>query len=102
VLIAEDDLQVLAAPSRLDVETRLAFRQAVLAHLERAVEQGEARVILDLRHTSAIDANGLGILVLLQKRARAQGLATRLLHAPPVVTELLQLTKLIHLFELEP
>lgn len=101
MLIAEDDNQVLATPSRLDAGTRLEFRRAALEHLALAIEGGATRVTLDLRHTTHIDATGLGILVLLEKRARERGLVTRLLHPPVAVTQLLELTKLSHLFELE-
>ena len=48
-----------------------------------------------------IDASGLGVLVLLQKRARERMIATRLLHPGTSVRQMLLLTKLDYLFELE-
>jgi anti-anti-sigma factor len=46
-----------------------------------------------------IDASGLGVLILLQKRARERGLRTRLLNVPGMVERLLDATRLEPLFE---
>jgi hypothetical protein len=46
-----------------------------------------------------VDASGLGILVLVQKRARERGLSTRLLNTQHNIRSLLALTKLEGLFE---
>ena len=99
--MADGNPQVLAAPDRLVMETRLAFRRAALEHVERAVREAAERISVDLSATREIDASGLGVLVLLQKRARERMIATRLLNAGPPVRHLLQLTKLDYLFELE-
>jgi anti-anti-sigma regulatory factor len=48
-----------------------------------------------------VDASGLGILVLVQKRARELGVATRLMRTQPHVRTLLHLTKLDVLFLFE-
>ena len=101
MLIAEPDIQALAAPARLVSETRLDFRSAALCHLERVVQRNAARLLVDLQNTTDIDASGLGVLVLLQKRARERMIATRLLHPPQAVRQLLELTKLGYLFEYE-
>jgi len=89
----------LVAPSRLTAEFRLEFRRAVLEALEVAARNGAKRVTLDLAMTVEMDASGLGVLVLLQKRARERGLGTRLVHAPRAIVEMLQLTRLDSLFE---
>jgi anti-anti-sigma regulatory factor len=47
-----------------------------------------------------IDAAGLGILVLVQKRAKERGLSTNLRRTPERVRNLLKLTMLDFLFEL--
>jgi anti-anti-sigma factor len=57
-------------------------------------------VEVDLGATSEMDASGLGVLVLLQKRARERGLTTRLLNASRSIREMLQLTRLDSLFEI--
>jgi anti-anti-sigma regulatory factor len=90
---------MLVAPPRLIADTRAAFRTAALAHLERLGPDAGALVI-DMHQTLDLDASGLGILVLVQKRAKERGLPTRLRHAPERVRNLLKLTMLDFLFEL--
>jgi anti-anti-sigma factor len=91
----------LQAPPRLVAETRLEFRRAALHRLEQVVRARAARVFVDLGRTADIDASGLGVLVLLQKRARERMIAVRLLHPPAAVRQMLTLTKLDYLFEFE-
>lgn len=95
-------MEPLVAPSRLTAETRLEFRRTVLELLESAARAGDLTVELDLARTVEMDASGLGVLVLLQKRARERGMATRLSHAPHSVRQMLELTRLDALFELPP
>ena len=89
----------LLAPERLIADTRGEFRTAAIEHLEQL--RPDAKVfVIDMRRTLDVDASGLGILVLVQKRAKEKGLATRLDHAPERVRNLLKLTLLDFLFEL--
>jgi anti-anti-sigma regulatory factor len=92
-------VQPMLAPSRLTAEQRLDFRRAVLEALELASRSGAKSVDIDFAPTVEIDASGLGVLILLQKRARERGLAVRLLHAPALLTNLLESTRLAPLFE---
>lgn len=101
MLIAENYDEVLIAPPHLDAGSRLDFRRAALEHLERIAQRNETRVVIDLQHTTDIDASGLGVLVLVQKRARERMIATKLLHASASVKQMIALTKLEYLFELE-
>ena len=101
MLMADEHTQILSAPERLVTETRLDFRRAALDHVERAAQQAASRIYIDLAATKSIDASGLGVLVLLQKRARERMIATRLLNAGASVRQMLLLTKLDYLFELE-
>jgi anti-anti-sigma factor len=101
MLIADNNPDILRAPAKLVAETRLDFRRAALSHLERVLERSLTRVVVDLDATNEIDASGLGVLVLLQKRAREKMIATRLMNAPASVKQMLALTKLDYLFELE-
>jgi anti-anti-sigma factor len=101
MLTADSGTDVLNAPSRMVADTRLDFRRAALEHLERAIQRSATRVAVDLSHTVEIDASGLGVLVLLQKRARERMIAIRLINAPSSVKQMLELTKLDYLFELE-
>ena len=101
MLTADNERQILITPGRLVAETRVEFRRAALEYLDRATQGNTVRLILEMEGTTEIDASGLGVLVLLQKRARERMVATKLLHAPPAVKEMLRLTKLDYLFELE-
>lgn len=92
-------MQPLLAPARLIADHRLEFRRSVLELLERAVQQEQTTVDVDLGGTVEMDASGLGVLVLLQKRARERGLRTRLVHAPRAIVDTMRLTRLDSLFE---
>jgi len=95
----DNDGVVLVAPERLIASTRADFRSAALAHLDRLPAGGTVMVI-DMTQTVEIDASGLGILVLIQKRAKERGLSTILRRTPERVRNLLKLTMLDFLFEL--
>jgi anti-anti-sigma factor len=99
--ITSEGAHVLAAPERLVTETRLEFRRTALEHVERTVQEARPRIYVDLSAIREIDASGLGVLVLIQKRARERMIATRLMHAGAEVRSMLLLTKLDYLFELE-
>lgn len=90
---------VLTAPEVITADTRLAFRRQALEHLERA-SQAQSPFVIDMRPTQDIDASGLGILVLLQKRAREYGLVTRLVGPGAPVREALRGARLDYLFEI--
>lgn len=99
--IAQPDRVVLQAPERLVSEHRLDFRRDALERLTKAASEGAKRITIDLRDTREVDASGLGVLVLLQKRARENLLSTCLKRTPPTVRHLLHLTQLEGLFEFE-
>lgn len=93
------DVSALYAPARLVAETRVDFRCAALDSLDRAGDHGAPMLEIDMAETRDVDASGLGILVLVQKRARERGLPTRLINTQDSVRSLLTLTKLEGLFE---
>jgi anti-anti-sigma factor len=101
MMTATEPSEILFAPVRLVTDTRLDFRRAGLEHVERAVQDMAPRIYVDLAATKDIDASGLGVLVLLQKRAREKMIAMRLLGAGTSVRQMLLLTKLDYLFELD-
>ena len=98
--VVEAPVPSLVAPFRLTSDHRLDFRRASLEALAAAAQAGEPAVSIDLTRTIELDASGLGVLVLLQKRARERGLRTRLVNPARAVREMLQLTRLDSLFEL--
>jgi anti-anti-sigma factor len=85
----------------LAVDTRVSFRDSALECLERAGRMGAGALTIDLSCTDELDASGLGLLVMLHKRARERGVTTVLAHVPPHVRMLLSATKLESLFQFE-
>jgi anti-anti-sigma factor len=95
------DSLTIPAPSRLGADTRVSFRDVALECLERADRLGAGALTIDLRRTDELDASGLGLLVMLHKRARERGVTTILAHVPEHVRMLLAATKLDSLFKFE-
>jgi len=97
----EDHAQrVFTAPSLLTTDHRLEFRRLALEALEIVVSSGQKAVEINLGAVIEIDASGLGVLILVQKRARERGLRLRLLDVPHAVGPLLDATRLEPLFEI--
>jgi ABC-type transporter Mla MlaB component len=95
----EEVSNTFAAPERITAETRAAFRKDALNFMETAVAAGLVDVSLDMSKTVEVDASGLGVLVVVQKKSKELGLHLRIARAPQQVRYLLLLTKLEHLFE---
>lgn len=90
----------LVTPSILTIDRRLEFRRLVLEALEMAASSGKKVMQINLYAVVEIDASGLGILILAQKRARERGMRLRLVEVPRAVASLLDATRLGSLFEL--
>ena len=95
----DNEHSVLIAPERLISATRGEFRTAAMAHIDQLAADAN-RLVIDMHQTVELDASGLGILVLIQKRAKERGFTTRLRQTPERVRNLLKLTMLDFLFEL--
>jgi anti-anti-sigma factor len=97
--------KILAAPERLDLESRTAFRRAAGEVLELLAEgagdQGGGRLVIDLSATRSVDSAGLGALMLIQRKAAERRQMVCLRGANEELRFLLVLTKLDDLFELE-
>lgn len=89
----------LSAPERLIAETRVDFRSAVLEKLAQAGATTAGSLTIDMTETRDIDASGLGILVLVQKRARERGIPIYLRNPQQQIRSLLAMTKLEGLFQ---
>lgn len=93
-------MHALIAPSRLIADTRGEFRRQSLDHLERRIADSATVLTIDLGDTTEIDGSGLGMLVLLQKRAHEHGMVTRLLNLHEAVRHRLSITKLDAIFDI--
>ena len=91
----------ITAPERLVADTRAQFRKDALSYLDRAAAQSVKDFSLDMSATTEMDASGLGILVVVQKKAKELDIRMVIANAPQQVRYLLLLTKLEHLFEFE-
>jgi len=96
--------KTLAAPERLDLDSRTAFRRAageVLDVLAEGTSGGGGRLVIDLSGTRSVDSAGLGALMLIQRKAAERRQTVCLRGANEELRFLLVLTKLDDLFELE-
>src|ERR1043166_6594091 len=92
--------KTIAAPERLDLESRTGFRRAAGEGVDLLAE-GAWRLVIDLSGTRTVDSAGLGALMLIQRKA-AERRQTVCLRGPnEELRFLLVLTKLDDLFELE-
>ena len=91
----------IKAPERLVADTRAQFRKDALTYLDRASAQSVKEFSLEMSGTTEMDASGLGIMVVVQKKAKELGIRMVIANAPQQVRYLLLLTKLEHLFEFE-
>jgi len=96
--------KTLAAPERLDLDSRTAFRRAageVLDLLAEGASGGGGRLVIDLSGTRSVDSAGLGALMLIQRKAAERRQTVCLRGTNEELRFLLVLTKLDDLFELE-
>jgi len=63
------------------------------------LKQGKTKILLDMKGVTTIDSSGIGELVGSYTTATNRGGKLKLLHLPPKVTDLLQVTQLITVFE---
>jgi anti-anti-sigma factor len=90
----------LAAPERLGLDTRVEFRKAAVQLLEQLPE-GAGELVIDLKPTRHVDSAGLGVLMLIQRRAAERRQTVVLQNPSDELRFLLVLTKLVDLFRLD-
>ena len=85
----------------VDCSGRIVFGEesATLRDTIKKVLTQSPRVVLNLAEVSYVDSGGLGTLVSLYTTARNAGGALKLAHLTQRVGDLLQLTKLVSIFE---
>lgn len=100
--MSRPSLPPLVSPDRLTVDTVAAFRAAMLELLAAAARDQVPVLDVDLGATTAIDAAGLGLLVLLEKRAAVIGARVRLLRPSPTALAVLQRSRIHLRFDISP
>ncbi len=94
-----DGVAVVAIEGRIVLgEESNALREKVKTMLAG----GQKKIVLNMTNVSYIDSSGLGTLVASHTSARAQGAALRLANLGSKFQEILQVTKLVTVFEVFP
>jgi anti-sigma B factor antagonist len=97
--IADHELEgisVLALDGRIVLgEETVALRKKVKSLLG----EGKKKIVLNLRNVSMIDSSGLGALVAAHSSAKSSGAVLRLCNLGSRTNELLQMTRLLTVFE---
>jgi anti-sigma B factor antagonist len=91
-----DDISVLTLDGRIVLgEETVALREKVKSLLA----EGKKKLLLDLKNVSMIDSSGLGALVAAHSSASAAGAKLLLCNLGSRTNELLQVTRLLTVFE---
>ena len=91
-----DGVAVLALDGRIVLgEETNKLRESV----KNLVSQGKTKVVLDMKNVTMIDSSGLGALVAAYSSAKSGGASVRLCNLGAHFNELLQITKLLTVFE---
>ncbi len=93
-------LRQFTAPRMLTNDHQLEFRRRILEALEISASSGAKQVELNLGSVIEIDASGLNILILAQKRARERGMRLRLVDVPRAMGALLAAARPEPLFDI--
>ncbi len=91
-----DGVTVIAMDGRIVLgEVSNALREKVKA----LVAEGKKKVVMNMDNITFIDSAGLGTLVAAHHSAKGQGASLRLCHLGTKFQEVLQITKLMTIFE---
>src|SRR6202049_5006373 len=91
-----DGVSVLTLDGRIVLgEETFALREKVKGLLS----EGKKKLVLDLKNVTMIDSSGLGALVAVHSSAKSGGAALRLCNLGSRTNELLQMTRLLTVFE---
>jgi anti-sigma B factor antagonist len=91
-----DGVAVLTLDGRIVLgEETVALREKVKGLLAA----GKKKIVLDLQNVSMIDSSGLGALVTAHSSAKSTGATLRLCNLGTRTDELLQMTRLVTVFE---
>jgi len=73
----------------------VALREAI----QGALDAGALKILVNLRSVSTIDSSGIGELVSAFTSASNKGAKLALVHLPPKVQDILQITQLVTVFD---
>lgn len=87
----------------LDCVGRLTVNEGVepfRAAVDRLLEAGETRILLNLCHVASLDSSGLGEMVTAKTSAAARGASIKLLHLESKVQRVIEMMHLLDVFEI--
>lgn len=94
-----DGVAVVAIEGRIVLgEESTAMREKVKSLLS----SGQKKIVLNMTNVSYIDSSGLGTLVASHTSSKAQGASLKLANLGSKFQEILQVTKLVTVFEVYP
>ena len=91
------DVIILSIAGNITIGESRAVR--LVDKVRSVLQQGDMRIVLDLRHVRHVDSGGLGELVRAHSIVRNQGGALKLLHATQKLSSLLVVTRLLTVFD---
>lgn len=97
---SHNNTQIVRAPEILDLDSRAAFRDAVMEAVE-ALGDDSGVLVIDFSSTSNLDTAGLATLAYVHRKASERRHVIRLRKASDEIRVSLVLARLEELFELE-
>lgn len=94
----DKDVLIVAADGGLDSRNTTEFQAAV----QKIVESGTRKLIIDCAKLDYISSGGLGALVNLHKRMQAEGADVKIAGARSVILDVMSITRIDRLFEFYP
>lgn len=90
-----DDVTILDIQGKITIGGDLALREAI----HKAVNDGEKKIVVNLREVTTIDSSGVGELVSSYTTVTKNGARLKLVNLPPKVQDVLTITQLITVFD---
>lgn len=90
------DIETIFLPSRFDYSYHRQFSEIYNPLLEKA---GCKEIILDFSRVDYLDSSALGMMVLVQKKAGAQGIKVKIKSARDATEEILKMANMQKIFE---
>ncbi len=92
----DEDVTIVELVGKLTIgEGDVQLREAI----QELLEDGIKKILINLQGVKMMDSSGLGELVRVRTRALEEGATVKLLHVEDKVQEVLEMTRLIGVFE---
>lgn len=93
---SKDGVTILEPKGKITIGVGdIALREAV----DETLKAGSTRILINLQDVTTIDSSGIGELVSAYTTVTNRGGKLKLLHLPPKVQDILQITQLVTVFD---